>query len=98
MVNRDKIIEGIKLILEGMGEDIHREGLKDTPLRVARMYEEELFSGLYEDASVHMQTRFHVEDNQMIMERIFHFILCVNIICCLSLEMFILHMFQMEKY
>ena len=69
MVNRDKIIEGIKLILEGMGEDIHREGLKDTPLRVARMYEDELFSGLYEDASLHMQTRFHVEDNQMIMEK-----------------------------
>ena len=35
MVNRDKIIEGVKLILEGMGEDIHREGLKDTPMRVA---------------------------------------------------------------
>ena len=69
MVNREKIIEGIKLILEGIGEDIHREGLKDTPLRVARMYEDELFSGLYEDASVHMQTRFHVEDNQMIMEK-----------------------------
>ena len=69
MVNRDKIIEGIKLILEGMGEDIQREGLKDTPMRVARMYEDELFCGLYEDPSVHLQTRFHVEDNQMIMEK-----------------------------
>ena len=52
MVNKDKIIEGMKLILEGIGEDINREGLKDTPQRVARMYEEELFSGLYEDVSV----------------------------------------------
>ena len=69
MVNKDKIIEGMKLILEGIGEDINREGLKDTPLRVARMYEEELFSGLYEDVSIHLQKRFHVEDNQMIMEK-----------------------------
>ena len=35
-----KIEQGIKLLLEGIGEDADREGLKDTPDRVARMYEE----------------------------------------------------------
>ena len=68
MVNRDKIIEGVKLILEGIGEDIQREGLIETPDRIARMYEE-IFSGLSEDVSQHLQKRFHVEDNQMIVEK-----------------------------
>ena len=40
-----KIEEGVRLILEGIGEDINRAGLKATPERVARMYEE-IFSGL----------------------------------------------------
>ena len=31
MVNKDKIIEGVKLILEGIGEDVTREGLIETP-------------------------------------------------------------------
>ena len=39
MVNKDKIIEGVKLILEGIGEDCNREGLVETPERIARMYE-----------------------------------------------------------
>lgn len=40
-----KIEKGVKLILEGVGEDTERAGLKDTPERVARMYQE-IFSGL----------------------------------------------------
>ena len=43
MVNKDKIIEGVKLILEGIGEDCSREGLVETPDRIARMYEEIFF-------------------------------------------------------
>ena len=68
MVKKDKIIEGVKLILEGIGEDLTREGLVDTPDRIARMYEE-IFSGMYEDVALHLQKRFHVEDNQMILEK-----------------------------
>lgn len=45
MMNKKKIEQGVKLILEGIGEDIERPGLKDTPHRVAKMYEE-IFSGL----------------------------------------------------
>lgn len=40
-----KIEKGVKLILEGIGEDTERAGLKNTPERVARMYQE-IFSGL----------------------------------------------------
>ena len=47
-MDRDKIIEGVKLILQGLGEKTTRPGLKDTPLRVAKMYEE-IFSGLEDD-------------------------------------------------
>lgn len=68
MVDKDKIIEGVKLILEGIGENTEREGLLETPERIARMYEE-IFSGMNEDVSLHLQKRFHVEDNQMIMEK-----------------------------
>ena len=44
-MDRKKIERGIKLILEGIGEDPNRPGLKDTPKRVANLYEE-IFSGL----------------------------------------------------
>ncbi len=44
-MNLEKIKKGVELILEGIGEDPTRPGLRRTPERVARMYEE-LFSGL----------------------------------------------------
>lgn len=47
-MDMDKIEEGVKLILEGIGEDPQREGLQKTPERVARMYAE-CFAGLEED-------------------------------------------------
>ena len=40
-----KIEKGVRLILEGIGEDLERPGIKDTPQRVAKMYEE-IFAGL----------------------------------------------------
>ncbi|MDD3414938.1 MAG: GTP cyclohydrolase I FolE [Lachnospiraceae bacterium] len=68
MVDKNKIEEGVRLILEGIGEDIHREGLLDTPERIGRMYEE-IFGGLYEDAGVHLNKTFHAKDNKMIVEK-----------------------------
>ena len=44
-MNLKKIEKGVKMILEGIGEDTERPGIKDTPNRVARMYQE-IFSGL----------------------------------------------------
>ena len=38
MVDQNKIREAVKLMLEGIGEDVNREGLIETPGRIARMY------------------------------------------------------------
>ena len=59
-MDQEKIKEGVKLILEGVGEDVTREGLLETPDRIARMYEE-LFAGLTADASEHLAKTFQVE-------------------------------------
>ena len=68
MADREKIKEGVRLILEGIGEDLTREGLLETPERIARMYEE-IFAGLQLDAGEHLSKRFHVDNNQMIIEK-----------------------------
>ena len=68
MVNKEKIKEAVTLLLEGIGEDINREGLKDTPERIARMYEE-IFSGMDEDAKVHLTRTFTSESSGMIVEK-----------------------------
>lgn len=47
-MNKEKIKEAIKILLEAIGEDSNREGLKETPRRVAEMYEEVL-SGMEKD-------------------------------------------------
>lgn len=68
MMDHEKIKEGVKLILEGIGEDVSREGLIETPDRIARMYEE-IAGGMYDDAKVHLEKRFHVDSNDMVMEK-----------------------------
>lgn len=68
MVNKDKIEEAVKLLLEGIGEDVNREGLLETPARIARMYEE-VFSGMEESSEEFLSKRFHVENNDMVMEK-----------------------------
>ena len=45
MIDHEKIEQAVRLLLEGMGEDVTREGLKDTPDRIARMYEE-IYGGM----------------------------------------------------
>ena len=40
MIDHEKVKEGVRLLLEGIGEDVTREGLVETPDRIARMYEE----------------------------------------------------------
>ena len=48
MMDDEKIKQGVRLMLEGIGEDINREGLLETPDRIARMCEQ-IYGGLYED-------------------------------------------------
>lgn len=68
MFDHEKIKEGVRLILEGVGEDVGREGLLETPDRVARMYEE-IFAGMYQDAAEPLSKRFHVAGNEMVLEK-----------------------------
>ena len=68
MVDQKKIKEGVRLILDGIGEDPGREGLKETPDRIARMYEE-IFDGIGRDASDHLSKRFTAPDNGIVLEK-----------------------------
>lgn len=66
MVDTDKIKTAVKMILEAIGEDPQREGLKETPARVARMYED-IFSGLSEDPEKHLYKKFTEEHDEMVL-------------------------------
>lgn len=67
-MNTEKIQEAVKMILEAVGEDPNREGLLETPARVARMYEE-IFSGLGETAEEHLSKSFEIIDDNMVVEK-----------------------------
>ncbi|MBX7054678.1 MAG: GTP cyclohydrolase I FolE [Pyrinomonadaceae bacterium] len=53
-IDLKKIADGVRLMLEGMGEDPDREGLRKTPERVAEFYAE-LTEGMWQDAKSHIQ-------------------------------------------
>ena len=67
-MDKEKIKEGVKLMLEGVGEDINRKGLLETPDRIARMCEE-IFGGLQEEAAVHLQKQISATNNNIVLER-----------------------------
>lgn len=68
MIDQEKIKMAVKLLLEGIGEDINREGLVETPDRIARMYEE-IFGGMDEDAGEHLSKVFTAENNGLVLEK-----------------------------
>lgn len=68
MFDKDKIEEGIRLLLEGIGEDTTREGLVDTPNRVARMYEE-LCAGMNQDPMEHLSKTFSCDNENVVIEK-----------------------------
>jgi GTP cyclohydrolase IA len=64
----ERIAKAVREILEAMGEDPERDGLRDTPERVARMYTE-ICSGLHEDADTHLAVTFEAGHDEMVMVR-----------------------------
>jgi len=65
-VDKKKIAEGVRMILDGIGEDSSREGLIRTPERVADMYEE-IFSGLAENPSDVLGPMFDENHDEIIL-------------------------------
>jgi len=63
-----KIEEAVKMIIEAVGEDENREGLQETPSRIAKMYQE-IFSGLGQTAEEHLSKSFEIIDNNMVVEK-----------------------------
>ena len=66
--DEDKIAEGVRLILDGIGEDVDRGGLKETPHRVARMYRE-ICAGVGEDPTDLVTVVEGADFDEMIMVR-----------------------------
>ena len=82
MSKQEKLESAVYQLLEALGENPEREGLLDTPKRVAKMYQE-MFSGLHEDPKDQF---FQKITTRLSWSKIFLFIPCVNTIWCLFME------------
>jgi GTP cyclohydrolase IA len=69
IVARKRIEAAVREILEAIGEDPDRDGLVRTPERIARMYVDEIFTGLNEDPARHLTVTFEAEHDEMVMVR-----------------------------
>jgi len=67
-VDANRVNRAVKELLAAVGEDPNRDGLTDTPARVAAMYEE-LFSGLDDDPARHLTVTFAADHDEMVMVR-----------------------------
>lgn len=68
MIDSNKIEQAVRLFLEGIGEDVNREGLKETPQRISAMCAE-LFEGIGANAKEHLSKTFTANNNEMILEK-----------------------------
>lgn len=68
MVDQSRIESATRQLLEAIGEDPHREGLRRTPERVARAWVE-LAAGYDEDPREHLRTIFEVETDELVLVR-----------------------------
>lgn len=67
-IDQPRIARAVREILLAIGEDPEREGLRDTPRRVAKMYAE-IFAGLHQDPAVHLKTMFDEDHHEMVVLR-----------------------------
>jgi GTP cyclohydrolase IA len=74
-VDHERIRKAVREILIAVGENPDREGLLETPDRVARMYAE-VFSGLHIDASIHLQKTFTQKHDEMVLVKDIEFSSC----------------------
>lgn len=74
-VDRARIQRAVRDILAAVGEDPDREGLLDTPARVARMYAE-IFAGLQVDPATYLQRTFTQKHDEMVLVKDMEFASC----------------------
>ncbi len=67
-VDTDRIERAVREILDAIGEDPDREGLRETPARVARMWAE-VMAGQHIDPDLHLERTFALEHNELVMVR-----------------------------
>ena len=67
-MDKNKVEQAVKLMLEAIGEDAEREGLKDTPARVARAFEE-IFAGYEDRAEKHLSVTFAAQGSDVVLEK-----------------------------
>ena len=67
-VDQPRIEKAVREILEAIGEDPERDGLVQTPARVARMYAE-ICAGVHDDPDRHIRTTFEADHDEMVMVR-----------------------------
>ena len=72
MVDKQKIEKAVTMVLEALGEDTKREGLIETPRRVANMFEE-LTSGKDEDYKTQLKKTFDVTTGDLVLEKDINF-------------------------
>jgi len=65
-VDQERVARAVREILEAIGEDPGREGLRETPRRIAEMYEE-LFAGLHQDPREVLTTGFQEPHREMVI-------------------------------
>ncbi|GGL47063.1 GTP cyclohydrolase I FolE [Sporolactobacillus putidus] len=65
-VNHEKIERAVRMILEAIGEDPDRQGLVETPQRVARMYEE-IFQGMRQDPKTYLSKTFDEAHEELVL-------------------------------
>lgn len=68
LVDQPRIERAVREILAAVGEDPDREGLRETPARVARMYAE-MFSGLHDDPRIHLRKFFTEKYDEVVLVR-----------------------------
>jgi GTP cyclohydrolase IA len=68
VIDQDKIKKAVISIIEAIGEDRTREGLKDTPNRIAEMYAD-IFSGVFEDPEEHLKVGFEEGHEEMVIAK-----------------------------
>ena len=68
MINEEKVKAAVRMFLEGIGEDPNREGLLETPQRVANMCKE-IYSGIGKDAGEHLLKQFTAVNNNIVLEK-----------------------------